>query len=65
MSNTEEMESSQLMKLSEDEAIEGMIKEGNEIMDECEEETICDAEIISAGLRQFAETLGLTKAIKT
>jgi ferritin-like metal-binding protein YciE len=58
------------------EAMEGLIKEGEEIMDECEEGAMRDAGIISAGqkiehyeiatygtLRQFAETLGLTEAV--
>lgn len=58
------------------EAMEGLIKEGNEIMEECEEGAMCDAGIISAGqkiehyeiasygtLRQFAETLELIKAV--
>ena len=57
------------------EAMEGLIKEGAEIMEECEEGAMRDAGIISAGqkiehyeiasygtLRQFAETLGLTEA---
>jgi len=57
------------------EAMEGLIKEAEEIMEECEEGAMCDAGIISAGqkvehyeiasygtLRQFAETLGLAKA---
>jgi ferritin-like metal-binding protein YciE len=57
------------------EAMEGLIKEADEIMEECEEGPMCDAGIISAGqkvehyeiasygtLRQFAETLGLTEA---
>ena len=52
------------------EAMEGLIKEGEEIMKECEEGAMCDAGIIAAGqkvehyeiasygtLRQFAETL--------
>ncbi|MCA1758193.1 MAG: ferritin-like domain-containing protein [Bacteroidales bacterium] len=56
-------------------AMEGLIKEGAEIMEECEEGAMRDAGIISAAqkiehyeiasygtLRQFAETLGLTKA---
>ncbi|MGK2860818.1 MAG: ferritin-like domain-containing protein [Chitinophagaceae bacterium] len=59
------------------EAMEGLIKEAKEIMESCEEGAMCDAGIISAGqkvehyeiasygtLRQFAETLGLTKAVK-
>jgi ferritin-like metal-binding protein YciE len=58
------------------EAMEGLIKEGQEIMEECEEGAMCDAGIISAGqkiehyeiasygtLRQFAETLELSKAV--
>jgi ferritin-like metal-binding protein YciE len=57
------------------EAMEGLIKEAEEIMQDCEEGAMCDAGIISAGqkvehyeiasygtLRQFAETLGLTEA---
>ncbi len=57
------------------EAMAGLIKEAEGIMDECEEGAMRDAGIISAGqkvehyeiasygtLRQFAETLGLTKA---
>ncbi len=57
------------------EAMEGRIKEGGEIMEECEEGSMRDAGIISAGqkiehyeiasygtLRQFAETLGITEA---
>ena len=57
------------------EAMEGLIKEAEEIMEECEEGAMCDAGIISAGqkvehyeiasygtLRTFAETLGLTDA---
>ena len=57
------------------EAMEGLIKEGGEIMEECEEGAMRDAGIISAGqkiehyeiasygtLCQFAETLGLTEA---
>lgn len=59
------------------EAMKGLIKEAEEIMESCEEGSMCDAGIISAGqkiehyeiasygtLRQFAETLGLTKAVK-
>ncbi len=59
------------------EAIEGLIKEAEGIMEECEEGSICDAGIISAGqkvehyemasygtLRQFAETLGLHEAVE-
>jgi ferritin-like metal-binding protein YciE len=54
------------------EAMEGLLKEAEEIMEECEEGAMCDAGIISAGqkvehyeiatygtLRQFAQTLGL------
>lgn len=57
------------------EAMEGLLKEAEEIMDECEEGAMCDAGIISAGqkvehyeiasygtLRQFAQTLGLDDA---
>jgi len=57
------------------EAMEGLIKEAEEIMEECEEGSMRDAGIISAGqkvehyeiasygtLRQFAETLGLADA---
>lgn len=57
------------------EAMAGLVKEAEEIMEECEEGPMRDAGIISAGqkvehyeiasygtLRQFAETLGLTKA---
>lgn len=56
-------------------AMEGLIKEAEEIMDSCEEGAMRDAGIISAAqkvehyeiasygtLRQFAETLGLTEA---
>ena len=56
-------------------AMEGLIKEGESIMEECEEGPMRDAGIISAGqkiehyeiatygtLRTFATTLGLTKA---
>ncbi len=59
------------------EAMEGLIKEAESIMEECEEGAMCDAGIISAGqkvehyeiasygtLRQFAETLGLTQAVR-
>lgn len=59
------------------EAMTGLIKEAEEIMDECEPGAMCDAGIISAGqkvehyeiatygtLRQFAETLGLTEAVE-
>lgn len=58
------------------EAMEGLLKEAEEIMEECEEGAMRDAGIISAGqkvehyeiasygtLRQFAETLGLTEAV--
>lgn len=58
------------------EAMEGLIKEAEEIMKSCEEGAMCDAGIISAGqkvehyeiasygtLRQFAETLDLTEAV--
>jgi ferritin-like metal-binding protein YciE len=58
------------------EAMEGLIKEAEEIMEDCEEGAMRDAGIISAGqkvehyeiasygtLRQFAETLGLTEAV--
>jgi len=58
------------------EAMTGLIKEAEEIMEECETGSMCDAGIISAGqkaehyeiatygtLRQFAETLGLTQAV--
>lgn len=58
------------------EAMDGLIMEGQEIMEECEEGAMCDAGIISAGqkiehyeiasygtLRQFAETLDLTEAV--
>jgi len=58
------------------EAMEGLIKEAEEIVEECEEGAMRDAGIISAGqkvehyeiasygtLRQFAETLGLTDAV--
>jgi len=58
------------------EAMTGLIKEAEEIMEECEEGAMCDAGIISAGqkvehyeiatygtLRQFAVTLGLTEAV--
>ena len=59
------------------EAMEGLIKEGEEIMEECEEGAMCDAGIISGAqkiehyeiasygtLRQFAETLNLSEAVK-
>lgn len=58
------------------EAMEGLLKEAESIMEFCEEGAMCDAGIISAGqkiehyeiasygtLRQFAETLGLQEAI--
>ena len=58
------------------EAMVGLIKEAGEIMEECEEGSMRDAGIIAAAqkvehyeiatygtLRQFAETLGLTKAV--
>jgi ferritin-like metal-binding protein YciE len=58
------------------EAMEGLINEAEEIMQECEEGAMCDAGIISAAqkvehyeiasygtLRQFAETLGLNEAV--
>jgi ferritin-like metal-binding protein YciE len=58
-------------------AMDGLIKEAEVIMDECEEGPMCDAGIISAGqkvehyeiasygtLRQFAETLGLNEAVE-
>lgn len=57
-------------------AMEGLIKEGEEIMEACEKGSMCDAGIVFAGqkiehyeiasygtLRQFAETLGLEKAM--
>jgi ferritin-like metal-binding protein YciE len=57
------------------EAMDGLIKEAQDIMDECEEGAMCDAGIISAAqkvehyeiasygtLRSFAETLGLNDA---
>lgn len=57
-------------------AMEGLIKEADGIMEECEEGPMCDAGIISASqkiehyeiasygtLRQFAETLGLKEAV--
>jgi len=59
------------------EAMEGLIKEAGKIMASCEAGAMRDAGIIAAGqkvehyeiasygtLRQFAETLGLTKAVK-
>lgn len=58
------------------EAMEGLIKEAEAIMESCEKGAMCDAGIISAAqkvehyeiasygtLRQFAETLGLTEAV--
>lgn len=58
------------------EAMTGLLKEAEDIMEECEPGAMCDAGIISAAqkvehyeiatygtLRQFAETLGLTKAV--
>jgi ferritin-like metal-binding protein YciE len=57
------------------EAMEGLFKEGKEIMEECEEGAMCDAGIISAAqkiehyeiasygtLRQFAQTLRISNA---
>ncbi len=57
------------------EAMDGLIKEGAEIMESCEKGSMRDAGIIAAGqkiehyeiatygtMRQFAETLGLKKA---
>ncbi len=59
------------------EAMDGLIREAQEIMEEAEEGPMCDAGIISAGqkvehyeiasygtLRQFAETLGLDDAVE-
>ena len=59
------------------EAMAGLIREAGEIMDECEEGSMRDAGIISAAqkvehyeiatygtLRQFAETLSLTKVVQ-
>jgi ferritin-like metal-binding protein YciE len=59
------------------EAMKGLLKEAEEIMEECEDGAMCDAGIISAAqkaehyeiatygtLRQFAETLGLQKAVE-
>ncbi|POY36581.1 hypothetical protein C3K47_09400 [Solitalea longa] len=59
------------------EAMEGLIKEAQEIMESCEPGAMCDAGIISAGqkvehyeiasygtLSQFASTLGLSAAAK-
>ncbi len=58
------------------EAVAGLIKEAEEIMEDCETGSMCDAGIIAAGqkvehyeiatygtLRQFAETLDLTEAV--
>jgi len=58
-------------------AMEGLIKEAEDIMDSCEKGAMRDAGIISAGqkvehyeiasygtLRQFTKTLGLAKAVK-
>ncbi len=58
------------------EAMEGLIKEAEAIMENCEQGAMCDAGIISAAqkvehyematygtLRQFAETLGLLEAV--
>lgn len=58
------------------EAMDGIIKEAEDVMELCETGAMCDAGIILAGqkvehyeiasygtLRQFAETLGLTKAV--
>ncbi|WP_296622191.1 ferritin-like domain-containing protein [Marivirga sp.] len=58
------------------EAMAGLIKEAEDIMESCEEGAMCDAGIISAGqkvehyeiasygtLRQFANILGLTEAV--
>lgn len=57
-------------------AMEGLIKEAEEIMESCDEGPMCDAGIISAGqkvehyeiatygtLRQFAQILDLTEAV--
>jgi ferritin-like metal-binding protein YciE len=57
--------------------MEGLIKEAEEVMDECEEGPMCDAGIIASAqkvehyeiasygtLRQWAETLNLTEAVK-
>ena len=57
-------------------AMEGILEEAEEIMEECEEGAMCDAGIISAAqkvehyeiatygtLKQFAETLGLNDAV--
>jgi ferritin-like metal-binding protein YciE len=59
------------------EAMDGLIKEGQGIMEDCEEGAMCDAGIISAGqkiehyeiasygtLRTFAEILGLDEAVQ-
>lgn len=58
-------------------AMEGLIKEAEELMEECEEGAMRDAAIISAGqkvehyeiatygtLRQFAQTLGISDAVQ-
>ena len=58
------------------EAMDGLMREAQEIMEECEEGAMCDAGIIAAAqkmehyeiatygtLRQFAETLGLSEAM--
>lgn len=58
-------------------AMEGLIKEAEEIMEDCEKGAMCDAGIIAAAqkvehyeiatygtIRHFAETLGLTEAVK-
>lgn len=58
-------------------AMEGLLDEAEEIMDECEEGAMCDAGIISAAqkvehyeiasygtLRQFAETLAIQEAVE-
>lgn len=57
------------------EAMSGLLKEAEEIIEDCESDAMCDAGIISAAqkvehyeiasygtLRQFTETLGLTEA---
>src|SRR5204863_580142 len=59
------------------EAMDGLIKEAESIMEDCEEGAMCDAGIISAGqkvehyeiasygtLRTFAEILGLDEAVE-
>lgn len=59
------------------EAMEGLIKEAKEIMESCEEGSMCDAGIIAAAqkvehyeiatygtLRQFAETLEMPKVVE-